>query len=44
MSFAPVEASKNISEKYKRYLSTIFTISDENYNHQFNEELSRKDI
>lgn len=44
MSFAPVEASKNISEKYKRYLSTIFTISDESYYHQFKEELIRKDV
>lgn len=40
MSFSPVEASKVITEKYKRYLSTIFEINDGNYEKQFIEALN----
>ena len=35
MSFSPVEASEHITEKYKRYLKTIFSIDNEIYNNQF---------
>lgn len=42
MSFDPVEASKNIVEKYIRYLSTIFEISDKNYADQFKKELNNR--
>lgn len=40
MSFSPVEASKNISEKYSRYLNTIFSIDNEIYNSQLKHQLS----
>ena len=39
MGFSPVNASKNIVDKYKRYLSTIFRISDNKYSQQFAKEL-----
>jgi|BioPla2DNA2_1021312.scaffolds.fasta_scaffold11179_2 ATP-dependent helicase YprA (DUF1998 family) len=42
MSFEPVIASNNIVEKYKRYLKTIFDISDENYRKQFVKELENQ--
>ncbi len=42
MSFEPVVASNNIVEKYKRYLKTIFDISDENYRKQFIKELENQ--
>lgn len=42
MSFSPVTASKSIVEKYKRYLNTIFEISDENYSKQFKKELENQ--
>ena len=40
MKFEPVEASNKITEKYMRYLSTIFKISDEGYYSQFIKELN----
>ncbi len=40
MSFSPVEASEHITEKYKRYLKTIFSIDNEIYNNQFRNLLS----
>lgn len=40
MGFAPVSASKQVIEKYKRYLSTIFEIADEKYSKQFKYELN----
>ncbi|MFI3211345.1 MAG: DEAD/DEAH box helicase, partial [Peptostreptococcaceae bacterium] len=40
MKFTPVNASKNISKKYKRYLSTIFEISDDEYYNMFLNELN----
>lgn len=39
MGFSPVNASKNITEKYSRYLGTIFKIKDEKYSQQFQKEL-----
>lgn len=44
MAFSPVLASKNIVEKYKRYLSTIFEINHPVYSKQFEKELSRHDM
>lgn len=44
MSFSPVNASKNIVEKYKRYLGTMFDISDENYARQFNKQMEMESI
>jgi hypothetical protein len=43
MSFSPVLASKNIVQKYKRYLSTIFDIRHPVYAKQFKAELERQD-
>ncbi|MDF2800399.1 MAG: helicase [Anaerocolumna sp.] len=40
MSFSPVNASKNLVDKYKRYLGTIFEINDSKYSQQFKRELS----
>ena len=31
MAFSPVNASKDISQKYTRYLSTIFSLADPEY-------------
>lgn len=42
MSFSPVRASDHIYEKYRRYLQTIFSIDNENYNRQFHQLLSEK--
>lgn len=42
MSFSPVRASEHIYEKYKRYLQTIFSIENENYNRQFRQLLEDK--
>jgi Zn-finger nucleic acid-binding protein len=42
MSFSPVIASKHIVEKYKRYLNTVFEISDKTYSEQFKHELCDK--
>lgn len=42
VGFSPVTASKNIVEKYKRYLRTIFEISDSKYSLQFEKELNNE--
>lgn len=42
MNFDPVEASKSIVDKYIRYLSTIFEISDKTYADQFKQELNNQ--
>lgn len=40
MAYNIIKASKSISNKYKRYLSTIFSIDDEEYNSIFKEKLN----
>ena len=35
MAFSPIQASKNIQEEYRRYLSTIFSLADDEYQKQF---------
>ena len=42
MSFSPVKASKTITDKYLRYLRTIFSIDSAEYGSQFTAELSRE--
>ena len=42
MSFSPVKASKIITDKYLRYLRTIFSIDSAEYGRQFTAELSRE--
>lgn len=44
MVFSPVLASKNVVNKYKRYLSTIFRINHPLYSQQFDKELNQSDI
>ena len=44
MKFSPIKTSAVIVEKYKRYLSTIFQIADEDYEKQFKKALSEKEI
>ena len=44
MAFSPVEASKHITEKYSRYLHTIFSIDDEDYNRQLQSQLEGMDL
>lgn len=44
MRFSPIEASETITEKYKRYLKTIFRIADPVYQKQFELQLEQKDI
>lgn len=44
MKFSPIKTSHVISDKYKRYLSTIFQISDKDYESQFEKALSEKEI
>lgn len=44
MKFSPIEASERITEKYKRYLKTIFQISDKDYAEQLDAELNQKEI
>lgn len=44
MGFSPVNASKNIVDKYKRYLSTIFEIGDKKYSRQFEKELNNENL
>ncbi len=39
MSFNPINASKEITDKYLRYLSTVFDINDEDYKKQLDEQL-----
>ena len=41
MAFSPVAASKDITQKYTRYLSTIFSIDDPEYQKLFEGQLSR---
>lgn len=41
MAFSPVNASRNVVEKYKRYLSTIFEINNPIYAKQFKSELNQ---
>jgi hypothetical protein len=40
MAFSPVNASKKIVDKYKRYLGTIFEINDSRYSSQFAKALA----
>ena len=44
MSFSPIQASEEITNKYKRYLKTIFQIADPDYAAQFSQELDRKEV
>lgn len=44
MQFSPVAASESIVEKYKRYLRTIFQISDDSYQKQFEDALNQSGI
>lgn len=41
MSFSPVLASKHIAEKYTRYLHTIFSLDNDVYNKQLQEQLAK---
>ena len=40
MAFSPVTATEHIYDKYRRYLKTIFSIDDPDYNNQFQRMLS----
>ena len=42
MAFSPVTASAHIYDKYRRYLKTIFSIDDPDYNRQFHQMLTDK--
>lgn len=42
MGFSPVNASKSLVDKYKRYLGTIFEINDSKYSQQFKKELNEE--
>ncbi|MBR3644022.1 MAG: DEAD/DEAH box helicase, partial [Parasporobacterium sp.] len=44
MLFSPIKASREISEKYKRYLKTIFPIADRDYEKQFLAELEHREV
>ena len=44
MSFSPIEASEEITGKYKRYLKTIFQINNPVYESQFVKELEKEDL
>ena len=44
MPFSPVNASKEIAEKYMRYLKTIFSINDPDYQRQYEKLLSTESI
>ena len=44
MAFSPITASTRIVGKYKRYLKTIFQISDKDYARQFDTELNHAGI
>lgn len=44
MKFSPIKSSDIITEKYKRYLRTIFEIADKDYSAQFKEELDVQEI
>ena len=41
MAFLPVEASAEITAKYKRYLSTVFEFNDKDYQRQFDRLLEK---
>lgn len=41
MAFSPVNASKDISQKYTRYLSTIFSLADPEYQRLFEQQLKQ---
>lgn len=41
MTFSPVRASKQITQEYGRYLSTIFSLEDRDYQRQFENCLKR---
>ena len=42
MSFSPIEASREIAAKYKRYLNTIFSIEDEHYAKEFRKAIDNE--
>ena len=44
MKFSPIKSSGVIVDKYKRYLNTIFRISDEDYEKQFVKQLAEKNM
>ncbi len=44
MKFSPIDASETITKKYKRYLRTVFEISDVDYAKQFDKELNTQDV
>ena len=39
MAFSPVNASKDITKKYTRYLSTIFSLADPEFQKLFEQRL-----
>lgn len=43
MAFLPIRASKSISDKYSRYLRTIFSFKDSDYQEQFESLLDAQD-
>lgn len=44
MVFSPVNASKQITDKYIRYLKTIFEIKDKHYSKQFEDVLENENL
>lgn len=42
--FSPIQAAEEITEKYKRYLRTIFRIADSEFDAQFQQELNKKEF
>lgn len=44
MAFSPISASKQITDQYKRYLSTTFQINHPVYQKQFTEQLHDQDV
>ncbi len=42
MRFSPIVASEHIYSKYRKYLKTIFSISDPDYNNQFRQLLENR--
>ena len=44
MAFNPVHAAKEITDDYLRYLSSVFSIHDPEYQHQFSEQLKHRDV
>lgn len=41
MAFSPVDASKDITKEYTRYLSTVFSLNDPVYQREFLQELKK---